>query len=101
MGKVTRDAVVGRWTPEGGEGESDTRTYRPLPPGPSRPRASIELKADGTMILAEIGPTDRLVRRPGTWELGPGGRLVLRPNEGPERVHEILSVAADRLVVRK
>ena len=103
MSSVTRDALFGRWTHSHEEDTSDARVYRPSshPFPPSRGRASFELKADGTMIEHAIGPTDRSARRDGTWELRPEGRVVLRPEGAPERVLDIVSVAADRLVVRR
>ncbi|MET0152474.1 MAG: hypothetical protein ABW298_07685 [Candidatus Binatia bacterium] len=53
------------------------------------------------MIERAIGPTDRTVRRTGTWELRPDGRVALRPDGAPEQVLDVISVTADRLVVRR
>ena len=104
MASVSRDTLFGRWTHSHEEDTSDSRVYRrpqyPFPP--SRGRVSFELKPDGTMVEQGIGPTDRPVRREGTWELRPDGGLVLRPGDGAaERVLEVVSVTADRLVVRR
>src|SRR5207247_2415788 len=77
VGPVTRDALYGRWTHAHEEDTSDSRVYRrpshPFPP--SRGRDSFELKPDGTMVEHAIGPTDRSVRREGTWELRLDGGL--------------------------
>ena len=104
MDSITRDVLFGRWTHSHEEDTSDSRVYRrpqyPFPP--SRGRVSFELKPDGTMVEQGIGPTDRSVRRDGTWELRPDGGLVLHPGDGAaERVLEVVSVTADRLVVRR
>lgn len=104
MGPVTRDALCERWTHSHEEDTSDSRVYRSPSHSfpPSRGRASFELKADGTMVEHAIGPTDRSARRFGTWELRPDGSLALRPDDGaPAQVLDVVSVTADRLVVRR
>jgi hypothetical protein len=53
------------------------------------------------MIGHAIGPTDRTVRRTGTWEVRPDGRVALRPEGASEQVLDVVSVTADRLVVRR
>lgn len=104
MSPVTREVLSGRWTHSHEEDTRDSRVYRrpshPFPP--SRGRVAFELKPDGTMVEHGIGPTDRPTRREGTWELRSDGRLALRPGGGgDERVLDVVSVTADRLVVRR
>lgn len=69
----------------------------------SRGRRSFELKADGSLIEWEISPTDTRRSVPGIWTITDDGRLVLEkgPPGTTPRSMEIVSVAADRLVLKK
>ncbi|HET8971052.1 MAG TPA: hypothetical protein VFN19_08335 [Candidatus Nanopelagicales bacterium] len=85
------------------EEDSDTTTvYRsagePLPP--ARGRGAFTLAPDGTLTLERPGADDRTVRRAGRWSVT-GDRLVLQQADGVEQQLQVISVAADRLVVRR
>ena len=69
----------------------------------SRGRRGFELRADGTATLSEPGPTDRPAAAAGRWLVEEPDRLVLYEGDAaiPKRVYRIVSVAPDRLVVRR
>jgi hypothetical protein len=70
---------------------------------PSRGRRGFELRADGTAALSGPGPTDRPATGAGRWVVEEPDRLVLYEGDAttPKRVYRIVSISADRLVVRK
>lgn len=103
MPPVARDALIGSWTHSHEEDSGDLVVYRPSSYAfpRSRGRDSFELAADGSLGARAIGPDDRSVASPGSWELSAGG-LALRPGAGrPERAFEVVSAAPDRLVLRR
>jgi hypothetical protein len=61
-----------------------------------RPRAQLELSADGRATLFVPGPDDRLVARPATWREQGAGDV---PEPGGAEVR-IVDRSPDRLVVR-
>ena len=92
------------WVHAHEEDTSSTRVFRPktfaLPP--SRGRRTIDLSAPGTMTEARPGPSDRPETRSGGWSVE-GNTLILHsppPGEISEKL-EIVSLAPDRLVLRK
>jgi hypothetical protein len=101
---IGRDALIGRWAHSHEEDSGGLVVYRPasreLPR--SRGRDSFELRADGTLGEAAIGPADRPVPNEGRWELDAEGRLTLQPGAGqPGRVFQVVSADLDRLVLKR
>ncbi len=88
------------------EEDTDTETvFRPASykfPLSRRPRKSLTLKPDGTLIEGAGGPNDALQETEGTWKLE-GDRLAFYKKSAskPGRVMKIVSLDKDRLVVRK
>jgi hypothetical protein len=93
--------------------EEDTPTEMVFRPAgwkfpPARGRDSLRLKADGSLVEGRPGPDDRPAAATGTWRAaGPQTLEVFRGGgvkpaaAKPDRVLDIVSVAKDRLVVRK
>ena len=102
---LTRAELHGRWVHSHEEDADDERVYRPAdyPFPPSRGRDSFELRPDGTATEWTPGATDRSVAKEGRWTLERGGRVALRgPHEAKaHRVLEVVSLAPDRLVVKR
>lgn len=98
--------MVGRaWVHSHEEDTEAEIVFRPatFPFPPSRGRASLDLRPDGTAIESRPGPTDRRLERTGTWALEGEDLLTLRiPGAAePSRRMRIVSVREDRLIVRK
>jgi hypothetical protein len=88
--------------------EEDTKTdivYRPVgyPFPPSRGRDGFELVKDGRCVAFGPGRDDRVTKDSGRWTLDDRRRLELVMDKTKDRPVEfqIVSVAEDRLVVRK
>lgn len=64
----------------------------------SRGRRSISLKKDGTLVEGGPGPTDRTRSTKGKWSVE-GRTLTLKRAGEADRVYEIASSEADRLVL--
>lgn len=98
-------ALPGAWVHSHEEDTSGEMVFRPadwtFPP--SRGRRGFELRADGSASLAGPGPTDRPATATGRWVVEEPDRLALYEGDAatPARVYRIVSIAADRLVVRK
>jgi len=78
--------------------------FRPSSYGfpPARGRKSFSLKPGGTLIEGGIAPNDAQIETEGTWRLE-DGCLSFYAKSAPKasRVMKIISVAKDRLVVKK
>ena len=87
--------------------EEDTATEMVFRPATfnfprSRGRKGFELKPDGTLVDVGIGPTDRPAQTPGTWRIEEDKVACYREAEStPIRVMQIVSVDANRLVIKK
>jgi hypothetical protein len=85
------------------EDAGDETVFRPadyrFPP--SRGRAGFELKADGGLVELGIGATDRPTESSGTWKLQGKDQLVLESDATGRRTMRIVSLAPNRLVVKK
>jgi hypothetical protein len=102
--RIDARLLQGRWIHSHEEDTEHEAVYRPaswtLPP--ARGRTGFELRADGTATRLGPGPTDRPAASPGRWRLD-ADRLLLEASESgaPDRELRIVSLAADRLVIRK
>jgi hypothetical protein len=98
-----KDSLQRRWVHSHEEDTEEEMVFRPAthPFPPSRGRASFDLRPGGHYLERSPGPVDVPEESEGRWSLE-GDRLLLRPGgEEPERVLEVTSAAADRLVVRR
>ena len=98
-------ALCGRWIHSHEEDEGDTQVFRPEghPLPPSRGRRCLDLRRDGSLLESRPGADDRPTAARGRWTLT-GDRLKLFRDasaQRPDRELEIVSLAADRLVVRR
>ena len=96
-------AVLHRnWVHSHEEDTDSELVFRPASYGfpPSRGRAALDLRADGSYGESAPGPTDRPAETEGTWTLE-GNELKLHAAGGSTRVLKIASADADRLVVRR
>ena len=98
-----RDGIAGRWTHSFEEDHDDVLVYRP--PEHDFPRArgrdGIEFKPDGSFVEWAIGRGDAQQAIPGRWRTADSGAVQVTTERGGEQVLEILSVAPDRLEVRR
>ena len=87
----------GHWVHSHEEDSPTEAVYRPAshPFPPARGRDGFELEADGSLVEHGIGPTDRSTKTAGKWALDAG---VLTMGG---RARKIVSLAPDRLVLRK
>ena len=99
---VDRAALQRHWVHSHEEDTDGEMVFRPDSYGfpPSRGRAALDLRADGSYVDSTPGPTDRPESAEGTWELD-GDDLKLNGADGSKRVLKIATAAGDRLVVRK
>ena len=99
-----RDELLARsWTRADEEEAGGTMVYRPsdwdFPPR-RRPRQSLELGADGALVLRSgPSPDDRRTADTGSWSVD-DQELRLRLAGGAETRYRIESVDEDRLVLR-
>jgi hypothetical protein len=98
-------ALCGRWLHSHEEDEGDAQVFRPEghPLPPSRGRGCLDLRRDGSLLESRPGADDRPTAARGRWTLT-GDRLKLFRDasaQRPDRELEIVSLAADRLVVRR
>jgi hypothetical protein len=105
-GKVEKDALAQHWVHSHEEDTDTEMVFRPasykFPP--SRGRASLELKPDGSLTESGPGPSDRSEHIEGTWKLDANKNLIL--DQGPRnhqrsRIFEVISADRHRLVVKK
>ncbi len=99
---ASRDQLVGHWVHSHEEDTDDEMVFRPatrsLPP--SRGRAQLELRADGTYVESSPGPVDLPEQSTGSWSLE-GDRLLLTGGAGrPDYAWHITAAESDRLTVR-
>lgn len=98
------DQVCGRWVHAREEDTEDRMVFRPagtdLPP--SRGRIAFELREDGTFAETGLGAADVPDEASGSWELA-GDTITLSEGaaQGVPREMTVVTVDADRLVVRK
>jgi hypothetical protein len=87
--------------------EEDTPTEMVFRPAtysfpPSRGRTGFELQPDGSALAIGLAPTDGPQQVEATWSLQGGNAIRIQvPNTQETRSLDVLSVAPDRLVVRK
>jgi hypothetical protein len=101
----TKGLLEKHWVHSHEEDTADEVVYRPSTHAfpRSRGRSRIELRGDGRYVEHPIGPADRPLAQRGTWELGDEQppSLHLSPEKDGPRVLRIVSVGADRLVVKR
>jgi hypothetical protein len=98
------ESVAGRWVHAHEEDTETEMVFRPAdrPLPPSRGRAALEFRPDGTYVEEGPGPTDRPEEKAsGTWSLEEGDLVLAAPESGERRVLRIASAEPDRLVVKK
>jgi len=101
---VSRKALLRLWLHSNEEDTTEEMVFRPdgHPLPPSRGRISFDLRPDGSATMIAIGRGDVPEELAGEWELDEAGPSIrLRFEKEPERVLLLVSVEADRLVVRK
>jgi hypothetical protein len=102
--QVLRKALEGRWLHSNEEDTAGEMVFRPAghPLPSSRGRLGFELRPGGSATMIAIGRGDAPEELAGTWELDEDGPSIrLRFEKEPERALLLVSVEADRLVVRK
>jgi hypothetical protein len=100
--QLSRDALKGRWLRAPELDGSTGRVYIADRGAPSRPRAALELLADGSYLETKIGPTDRSARRSGRWHLdGDTLRLLAAEDAGSSRTIQVIEATPGRLVVKE
>lgn len=91
------------WVHAHEEDGPDTRVFRPstFPLPPSRGRRTLDLRVAGTFEGTRPGADDRRESATGPWAIA-GNTLTLqsRDSSGPPETLEIVSLAADRLVLK-
>jgi len=103
MTDIDAKALAQHWVHSHEEDQGDTEVYRPqsydFPP--SRGRSGLNLRSDGGYAESAPGPSDRPEERGGgSWELH-GDALTLQAPDGSKQTRKVVSVAADRLVLRR
>ena len=93
--QLSRNALKGRWLRAPELDGPERRVYIADRGAPSRPRAALELLADGSYVETKIGPTDRSARRSGRWRLD-GNTLRLS-----SRTIEVIEATPERLVIKQ
>ena len=100
--QLSRDALKGRWLRAPEFDSPEGRVYIPDRGAPSRPRAALELLADGRYLETRVGPTDRRSMRSGRWHLdGDTLRLLGEEYAGSSRTIEVIEATPDRLVIKE
>jgi hypothetical protein len=99
---IEPSSLEGRWVHAHEEDTGSELVFRPdtYAFGPSRGRAALELRADGTYLESAPGPTDRPEESAGRWELE-DDRLTLRGVDGSSRTLEVAASGGDQLVLRR
>jgi hypothetical protein len=102
---ATKPELCRHWIHAHEEDRGDVQVFRPEehPLPPSRGRRHLDLRRDGSLVETRPGPDDRALAAPGRWTLE-GGRLRLFRDaaaRAPDRELEVVSLEADRLVVRR
>jgi hypothetical protein len=101
---IDQHQLTGHWVHSYEDDEAGTLVFRPsdydFPP--ARGRNAYDLRPDGSYVAAGIGPTDAPQHSRGKWKLEEG-RLALYPDSPgpPGELLQVVSVAPDRLVVRR
>jgi hypothetical protein len=100
---INRGMLARRWLHAHEEDAPGHRVFRPdsHPLPPSRGRTGYDLQPDGRAVKVGPGATDRSVAAQGTWTLDAQGRVVVRIPGQPDEVLDVVSIDADRLVVKK
>jgi hypothetical protein len=104
-GPIEKDALPNKWVHSHEEDSGDEMVFRPASFAfpPSRGRKSFELAPDGSLVSLGIGADDRPTSAAGSWRLQGDNALELTPAAGGagKSVMQLVSVAPDRLVVKK
>ena len=103
MAAIDKALLHGRWLHAHEEDASDESVFRPAsyPMPPARGRTGYEFLSDGTVVVIGPGPTDRTVKRDGTWSIDANKQLTIRLPGHADQVLEISTLDPDRLVVKK
>jgi hypothetical protein len=101
---IERDVLARRWVHSHEEDRGDEIVFRTgefsFPP--SRGRAVLDLRADGTYVGSLPGPTDVPVSGDGRWRLVDDQLVIEGPTDrSPVPGGEIVSVDDERLVLRR
>ena len=101
MSELAPDLLHRRWVHSHEEDGPDTLVFRPADYAfpPSRGRAGLDLRDDGTYAESLPGADDRPAEAEGTWRLA--GRTLELEGRSGGRVLEVVSAEPDRLVVRR
>ena len=103
--KVNVDVLQQHWMHSHEEDTDTEMVFRPASYSfpRSRGRRSFELRPDGRLVQAAIGPTDRPLESEGSWKLEDDDRLAFYSGSQsePTRVLRIARADRDRLVVKK
>ncbi len=99
---IERAALARRWVHSHEEDRGDEIVFRTdrfdFPP--SRGRAALDLRADGTYAGTLPGPTDAPASGEGRWQLA-DNRLVIEGEGAPVAGGTVVSVDDDRLVLKR
>jgi hypothetical protein len=99
-----RDGLTGRWLHSFEEDHGDVLVYRPSEHDfpRARGRDGIEFSPDGAFVEWAIGRGDAPEAVPGRWRTADsGGAVEVTGSRGGEQVLEILTLAPDRLELRR
>jgi len=98
---ISREALLGEWVHSYEEDEPGRKVFRragySFPP--ARGRDAIELKADGSAVMREPGPSDVPEERTAKWALE--HETIRLDAAGESRAMEVISYDEDRLEVRE
>jgi hypothetical protein len=99
---VERGELQRRWVHSHEEDSDEEMVFRPegfdFPP--SRGRAALELRPDGSCIQRSPGPRDVAEEAAGTWELN-DEELLIRAEGSEPRSLRVVEAGAEKLVVRR
>jgi hypothetical protein len=104
QGSGAPDGITGRWMHSFEEDHDDVLVYRP--PDHDFPRArgrdGIEFASDGSFVQWAVGRGDARQAIPGRWRTTDAdGLLAVSTERDGDQVLEVVSVAPDRLEVRR
>ncbi|WP_206063199.1 hypothetical protein [Nocardioides sp. HDW12B] len=101
---MTPEEVCGRWVHVREEDTEHEMVFRPVgtPLPPARGRVAFELRPDGSFAETGLGAADIPEEAAGDWSVE-GDTVTLSEGaaQGVPRVMQVVSVAPDRLVVRR
>lgn len=101
---MTPEEVCGRWVHVREEDTAEAMVFRPVgtPLPPARGRVAFELRPDGRFAETGLGAADAPEEAAGDWTVDDDTiTLSAGAAQGVPRVMRVVSVAPDRLVVRR